>query len=508
MRRIGLDLAFRAPHRAAVFDGAEPVGRPFRVERTKAGFDELERRATADVAGPCEVIMEPTGLAWLTVAAEMARRGHRIYVPKTQKTAALRKFYSTFTKSDSIDAQAQALVRHVDPRGVHELRVPTAAETSLRLFVRQRARLASEATKSKNRIHGWLVLANGHLSEAFGGEMFSRVGRAFLERFVDPFEVRARGKDQLRRFWQRKMYGRFNEKMFEAVWHACELSCEFYDALHSACTLPFDYTVMQHLVRQELARLAFFDEQLSALDQTIGELYAKLDPERLLEREVPGIGAVIAAAVEAFVGDVERFDNLKSFAAYFGMVPRTKQTGEKDKPRQRMTKGGPNLLKKYLFLAAEVARRADPELALTYERAIAKGKHHFVAVVIVAHKLVRRVYALLKLRAQARRARAEGSTTDASVVSYRFVRPEDGSPLSRKQARAYVDERFPTKRKRSSNSSSNKTKTAPATSQIDSGSPEDATTGSVANAALESLPDHAACGKAQETLCASTRLQK
>ncbi len=78
MRRIGLDLAFRAPHQAAVFDDAVPVGRPFQVDRTKAGMDELERRATAGIDGPCEFIMEPTGLAWLPIAAEMNRRASQL----------------------------------------------------------------------------------------------------------------------------------------------------------------------------------------------------------------------------------------------------------------------------------------------------------------------------------------------------------------------------------------------------------------------------------------------
>ena len=58
--------------------------------------------------------------------------------------------------------------------------------------------------------------------------------------------------------------------------------------------------------------------------------YATLDPSRLLERQVPGVGAVIAAAVEAFAGDVSRFSSVKRYAAFYGLVPRTKQTGGAD----------------------------------------------------------------------------------------------------------------------------------------------------------------------------------
>jgi len=445
-RRIGLDLAVRVAHRAVVFDDAEPTGRPFRVPCTKAGLDELERRATTGTEGPCEVIMEPTGLSWLPIAAEMARRGHRIYVPKPQKTHALRKFYSQFAKSDGIDANAQALVRHVAPKQVHELRVPSAAQTSLRLCVKQRARLAAEEGKCKVRAQAWLLLANPHLSKAFGSDMFTKVGRALLRRFVDPFLARRRGKGQLRQFCQRHAHSHFNETQFEAIWHSCMTGCELYDELYAAGALPFDYALLQQLVCQELSRLEFCEQQRAMLEQSIRQLYRQLDPQRTLELQVPGIGETIAAAIEAFIGDVERFDNLKSFAACFGVVPRSRRTGDKDKPRQRITKGGPSVLKQYIFLAAEVARRNDPELASTYQQASARGKHHFDAVIVVAHKLVRRIYALLRLRAQARRARAEGQTAQQPpAVAYRLTSPANGTPLSRSQARAYVDAHFPPK---------------------------------------------------------------
>jgi transposase len=476
MRRIGIDLALRAPHRAAVFDDAAPVGRAFRFESTKEGLDTLERRARDGAQGPCEFIMEPTGLAWVAMAAELARRGHRVYAPKPLKTHALRKFYSAYAKTDGIDAQAQALVRHVDPKGVHELPVPTPEQTTLRLCVKQRARLVAEAAKSKSRIKSWLVLANPHLTEALDGEaMFSTVGTAFLRRFVNPFEARARGKSQMRQFWLRQTHGPCDDRQFEAVWQACETTCALYEGLRAAQRLPFEYRVVQELVCQELEHIEHLEQSVSALEETIRRLYKQLDPERVLERELPGVGATIAPAIEAFAGDVERFGSVKRFASYFGVVPRTRQSGDKDKPRQRLTKGGPNLLKQYVFLAAETARRNDPELAATYDRAIARGKHHFSAVMTVAHKLVRRIYAVLKLRAAARGALEQGRPVEqVPQVTYRRINLDDGTALSATEARAYVSARFPTKAARATATTK---KAAPVSHST--GSSKDATNGTV-----------------------------
>jgi len=439
MRRIGIDIALKAAHKAAVFDNGERKGKPFPVAQTRAGFDDLVRRATAGTDEPCEFVMEPTGLAWLPLAAELSRRGHRTYLPKPQKTSALRKFLAAHTKTDANDACAAALVRHVDPTNTHELHVPTADETTLKLCVKQRARLVVDAAKAKGRIHSWLVLANPHLAKALGSDVTSDVATAFLRRQLDPFQVVARGKTELARFWRTHGSGQRSATQADAVWTACETTCELYAALRAGDRLPFEYASMQLLIRQALEQVEFLEGQIGELDTLIAARYATLDPTRLLERQVSGVGAVIAAAVEAFAGDVTRFSSVKRYAAFYGLVPRTKQTGGAEgKPRQRLTKGGHNLLKQYMFLAAETARRADPELAAVYDRAIARGKHHFSAVIIVAHKLVRRIYAVLRQRAEARAGAAE-------TPRYRLQRP-DGTELTPPEARAWVAEQFPSKR--------------------------------------------------------------
>lgn len=477
MRRVGIDIALRAAHKAAVYEDGERLGRPFSVSQTKDGVDDLVRRATDGTSEPVEFVMEPTGLAWLPLAAELSRRGHRVYVPKPAKTHALRKFLAQHTKTDAIDACTAALVRHVDKRAT-ELRIPSAAQTTLRLMVKQRSRLVIDAAKEKSRIFTWLLLANPHVGRALGQDPTTHIADAFLRRRLDPFEVIAQGKRALQRFLQSHCHGPLKDTQLEAVWHACEQSCALFAEMHDSGKLPFDYADLQILVSQALDHIAFLETQIGELDGRIAEVYKQLDPARILEREVPGFGATIAAAVEAFAGDVERFGSVKRYAAFFGLVPRTKQTGMAgEKPRQALTKGGQNLLKKYMYLAAETARRHDPELAATYERAIARGKHHYSAVIIVAHKLVRHVYAMLS-------ARAKG-TAD---VRYQRRAP-DGKALTRDEARALIAERFPSKAAKDARKRAPQTARQTGTMSQGTGSSEDATKAVVAAMPSPSLPD-------------------
>ena len=54
MRRVGIDIALRAAHKAAVYEDGERLGRPFSIAQTKDGVDDLVRRATVGTTAPVE----------------------------------------------------------------------------------------------------------------------------------------------------------------------------------------------------------------------------------------------------------------------------------------------------------------------------------------------------------------------------------------------------------------------------------------------------------------------
>src|SRR4030095_626392 len=114
-RYIGMDLGLTTTARVAVRAGRERLGKPFSVEVCREGFEELLQRATAGAEGPVRFVLEPTGLAWVPVAAHMAAAGHRVHLVKPQKVSHLRKFLRQHTKTDSVDAETNARLPQVDP---------------------------------------------------------------------------------------------------------------------------------------------------------------------------------------------------------------------------------------------------------------------------------------------------------------------------------------------------------------------------------------------------------
>ena len=61
---------------------------------------------------------------------------------------------------------------------------------------------------------------------------------------------------------------------------------------------------------------------------------------RLLQ-SVPGIDYVLALTILAEVGEVKRFPNRKKFAAYAGLVPKNRDSGEKVGVHPKLRHGSP-----------------------------------------------------------------------------------------------------------------------------------------------------------------------
>ena len=65
-----------------------------------------------------EVVLEPTGPAWLPVAVFFASRGHSVFRVSSAKSADLRRFLSKHAKSNGIDAETLARLPLFSPRGL------------------------------------------------------------------------------------------------------------------------------------------------------------------------------------------------------------------------------------------------------------------------------------------------------------------------------------------------------------------------------------------------------
>jgi transposase len=111
---------------------------------------------------------------------------------------------------------------------------------------------------------------------------------------------------------------------------------------------------------------------------------------------IPGLGPVLAATSLAAIGDVARFPRREALVAYAGLDPSVFESGAFHGRRQHISKRGSPYLRRALYLAAHSAHRRNPDLAAYLERKLAAGKPYKAAVVALAHKLLARIYTVLK----------------------------------------------------------------------------------------------------------------
>src|SRR6056297_3177862 len=132
-RLVGIDLGIASAHTVRVLDGEGTTLAKRKAWPTLENLGEIEAAAL----GGCppdtrlEVVMEPTGPAWMPIAVFFSTRGHVVYRVSSAKAHDLRRFLSRHTKTNGIDADTLARLPLFDPAGLQPLVLPDAERARL-----------------------------------------------------------------------------------------------------------------------------------------------------------------------------------------------------------------------------------------------------------------------------------------------------------------------------------------------------------------------------------------
>jgi transposase len=153
-RLVGIDLGIASAHTVRVLDES---GTTIAKRKAWPTVESLTAVETAALAGcpagtRLEVIVEPTGPAWMPIAVFFSQRGHRVFRVSSAKAADLRRFLSRHTKTNGIDADTLARLGLIDPAGLRPLELPGTERAALDRRVRATDRLTRLAAEHKVRI--------------------------------------------------------------------------------------------------------------------------------------------------------------------------------------------------------------------------------------------------------------------------------------------------------------------------------------------------------------------
>jgi transposase len=419
-RIVGLDLGVATDHTAVIVDqtGAE-LGRR-RVRPTRASLEALRAAALngAEAATVVEVVIEPTGPAWLPVAVFFAATGDVVYRVSSQKAADLRRYLRRHHKTNRIDATALARIAILEGDALRPVELARGLAAELDRAVRVTERLTEEIAARKVRIRDLARQLMPTSGQAFSGRI-ARTDLEILRAWGDPRTLVAQGIETLTEFvttTSQRMHGRAKARAWLLA------ATEAVELYGDTDAVPF--AALAADLATEIALLEALEAARAPHEHRREQLYRQVDPT-MLARTLPGIAEVGGPLATAIVGRPGRFPDADHFASYTGLVPGASETGDTDRKGQPITKAGNRKLRRMLYRAADTARKQDPQLARIYHaQMVQRGANHTKALAVVAAHLARRLWRVLERQ------------TPYTICDI------DGRPVTPDQAKQLIAERY------------------------------------------------------------------
>lgn len=278
-----------------------------------------------------EVVLETTSGA-IEIARLLAPRVARVVLANA---ADVRAIAHARVKSDRFDAAT--LARLLAAGMIDGVWVPDEQIGALRRRIARRAALVRQRTRAKNEVHA--VIMRCLLGRPPASDLFGVKGRAWLaSQQLPPAE--------------------------EETAAGCLRQIDFLDA-----------------------EIAIIDAKLATL------ALSSPDARRLMT--IPGLDVAAACTLIAAIGDIGRFDSPRKLAAYLGLDPRVRQSGEKPARYGAISKRGNPHARHVLVEAGWQAMRTPGPLRAFGERIRAR-KGSQVAAVAVARKIATIAWQMLR----------------------------------------------------------------------------------------------------------------
>ena len=419
---VGIDLGVTSKHEARIRDEhGKEIGPKISFYLSRDSLDDLCNNVlqVAPQGIRLRFICEPTGMSWFPLAIYCRTRGYKMVRVKSQKSHALRKYFALHKKNNSLDARVLSVMPVIDEEATEEIYLPNAKAFSLKRRSNQMQKINQEISSIKNRISSIFHWVMPGLLDCFDDPFDSRA-RAFYLNFSSPFKAMKAGIESIKKVLAPACRQRMREGLVERIYQVVQEACRLYEK--SSAYVDFDE--IQDEVLEEIALLDAQEKSLIRVKERVKQLYEEVHPSRNIET-LRGISKILGPSLIGIIGDPQRFSSQANLRSFAGLVPKQDDSGDTSKKGLSLTQEGPSSLRRNLYLASDVARQWDPQLAkVYYEEMVNKGHCHTQAVCAVMTRITNRILCILK-----------------ENRPYQ-LRDPDGNPISKQKAKQMIKERF------------------------------------------------------------------
>lgn len=400
----GIDVGKRFSEMALLSPSNQVYGRARIHHDSYSNFDkayELLRKAEKEFAAKPVVVMESTGHYHKILFCALTKAGYEVCVINPIQTNSIKNIGVRKVKNDKVDARKIALLYRFEQ--LKTTIIPQEDIDCLRSLCRHYFKLSDQLTAYKNRLLGIIDQIFLSFTDVFK-DVASVTSLAILDKYPTPEDILKADREELISLIRQA--ARKNLKWATGKYELlCSKARDFnplsLNSIANAAMLTANIAMIKTLMQsQEGALKAIYKllEQDSEKDMPVLSLTIEI------LCSIPGIGLLTAATTVAEVGDFSAFSKPGKLAAYFGIDPSVKQSGQFEGSENTMSKRGSRLLRRVLFTTAlaNIRKKSNGKehnpVLYEYYRKKCASKPKKVALGAVMHKLVDIIFAVLRDR--------------------------------------------------------------------------------------------------------------
>lgn len=377
---VGIDIAKRNHEASVIAQDGSVVRKAMRFANSQAGYNKFMDMVRG-LSEPVVFGMEATGHYWLTLYTHLRNDGYTVHVVNPIQSDALRGMYIRKTKTDSIDS---VIIADVIRFGRYcETSVEPGDLQAMRELCRQRFYIIDMASDLKRKVIALLDQVFPEYEKLFS-DTFGVSSMELLSQYTTPEEMLSVSSQQLAEVLEKASRGRLG----------AEKAVEIQDAAKNSFGIVMASGSFSLIIRQYIEQIHSLESSVDIFDTEIARLLSGFDTQLTT---ITGIGPTLAAVILSEIGgDIRRFSSSAKLAAYAGVDPTVKQSGDFSGTRMKMSKRGSPYLRRAIWLASTVAAFKDPAIHALYERKRAEGKDHMTVIGHICRKMISIIFAVLR----------------------------------------------------------------------------------------------------------------
>lgn len=388
---VGIDVSKRKSTVAIINLLGEVLYKPFDVEHTKIGLNELFELLKPYAKDDVRVVMEATGIYHLGILNAFIEEEYFVHVANP---LVIKKFFDAEIRKGKTDRKDALKLSQYGSEKWFRLESYSKVDTTyaeLQMLSREYNQLISQRTKSKVQLSNLIERTFPGLEKVLTTNYFELL-LDFLVVYPHASSVLAKGEKKFRKGFEKMAKEKGHRKGPELALKVYQVALNCVPCCANSTSIQISVESCINVLKATVASTEAIITQMTLL--------AKELPEYEVVRAMAGVGDKLAPRLIAEIGDIRRFDNHKSLIAFSGIDAPPYQSGQFEGTNRHISKRGSRSIRKCGYEVMRMLKIVKPtEDSAVYDYIIKKeleGKNKKVAKIAGLNKFLRIYYARVK----------------------------------------------------------------------------------------------------------------